>query len=188
MTTITVVLGTARHGNYSGAIAHLIADMVRKEADVVVHEVCASEEVRTLYTLPPWGDGGTDAVPTHWQKIAEESDGFIFVLPEYNRGYPGEWKLLMDTLYSEYAGKVAGLVGVSNGMFGGARVIEHVKPVLVELGLVVLRGALHVPHVETALAEGAFVDSAQHERTGAFVHRVVAESARQRRVRYTTVI
>jgi NAD(P)H-dependent FMN reductase len=57
-------------------------------------------------------------------------------VPEYNHGYPGLLKHALDMNLKEYIHKAVGLCGVSAGAFGGTRVIEHLLPVMRELGLV----------------------------------------------------
>src|SRR4029077_5315120 len=69
--------------------------------------------------------------------IIERCDGLIIVTPEYNHGYPGLLKHALDMCLKEYIHKVVGLGGVSAGPFGGSRVIEHLVPVVRELGLAV---------------------------------------------------
>src|SRR5580658_3206161 len=53
------------------------------------------------------------APPSVGQFVAEmgRADGFIIVTPEYNHGYPGTVKNLMDHLYDEWNRKPFGLVG-----------------------------------------------------------------------------
>jgi NAD(P)H-dependent FMN reductase len=60
------------------------------------------------------------------------------VTPEYNHGYPGMLKHLLDTNLKEYVHKAVGICGVSAGGFGGTRVIENLLPVMRELGLVTI--------------------------------------------------
>ena len=66
------------------------------------------------------------------------ADALVIVSPEYNHGYPGLLKHVLDTNLKEYIHKAAGVVGVSAGVFGGARVIQNLIPVLRELGLVTI--------------------------------------------------
>ena len=66
------------------------------------------------------------------------ADALVLVAPEYNHGYPGLLKHVLDTNLKEYIHKAAGVVGVSAGIFGGARMIENLLPVLRELGLVAI--------------------------------------------------
>jgi hypothetical protein len=62
----------------------------------------------------------------------------VIVAPEYNHGYSGLLKHVLDSCLQEYFHKAAGIVGVSAGPFGGARVIENMLPVMRELGLVTI--------------------------------------------------
>ena len=62
----------------------------------------------------------------------------MLVVPEYNHGYPGMLKHVLDTNLKEYIHKAVGVCGVSAGGFGGVRMIENLLPVLRELGLVTI--------------------------------------------------
>lgn len=96
------------------------------------------------------------------------------MIPEYHRGYPGEWKLFIDSLEEEYRDKPAYIVGVSSGVFAGVRMAEHVKSVLVELGFTLNRTAFYVGNVETAFtAEGHFRDEAVTGRLSKFVEDII---------------
>ena len=66
------------------------------------------------------------------------ADAVVLVAPEYNRGYLGLLKHVLDTNLAEYIHKAVGVVGVSAGIFGEARMIENLLPVLRELGLVTI--------------------------------------------------
>ncbi len=52
-----------------------------------------------------------------FSKKIDEMDGFIFVIPEYNRSYPGAFKNAMDHIAPEFFGKAAAIV--SYGGNGG---------------------------------------------------------------------
>ena len=65
-----------------------------------------------------------------WSAIADAADAFIIVTPEYNHGYPGVLKNALDWLYPEFKGKPVGLVGVSDGINGGIRAVEALRPVM----------------------------------------------------------
>src|SRR5690349_12337716 len=70
-----------------------------------------------------------------WSAIADRADGFVFVSPEYNHSIPGVLKNALDWLSPEFANKPAGLVGVSDGAIGGARMIEHLRVVVENFGM-----------------------------------------------------
>ena len=60
---------------------------------------------------------------------ASRADGFIIVSPEYNHGYPGVLKMLLDMLYSQYAHKPVGICGVFSGAWGGTRMVPTAQAV-----------------------------------------------------------
>lgn len=168
---VTIVNGTARTDSKSQHVARALYEALTTVGRTV-ELISVADHVSVAATIPPWGEGGADTHPTAWQRTVEATDVFIFVLPEYNHGYPGEWKLLMDRLYSEYAGKQAYVAAVGGGAFAGARVMEHVLPVLVNFKFTVGAARLHI-NAATALDEsGTIVDPHVRERMTAFVEAV----------------
>ena len=75
----------------------------------------------------------------------------MIVAPEYNHGYPGELKLLLDSEYAAYVRKPVGLVSVSAGLIGGARMTEQLRLVVTALRMIPVSPAVHVTEVEEAL-------------------------------------
>ena len=74
------------------------------------------------------------------------ADGLIVVSPEYNHGYPGPLKEVLDSLYEEYEHKPIGICGAGGGL-GGSRAVEQLRLVAIELKLVPIREALYFPMV-----------------------------------------
>lgn len=70
--------------------------------------------------------------------MMDRADALVIVSPEYNHGYPGLLKHVLDSCLKEYIHKAGGIVGVSAGPFGGTRVIQNLLPVMRELGLVTI--------------------------------------------------
>jgi NAD(P)H-dependent FMN reductase len=104
-------------------------------------------------------DAGEAAKDPEFAEAMNRADALVIVAPEYNRGYPGLLKHVLDTNLHEYIHKAAGVVGVSSGIFGGARVIENLLPVLRELGLVTIFWDVNVNNVRARFDEGgALVD------------------------------
>jgi len=86
----------------------------------------------------PVDDAGEAVKDSAFAEKMNRADALVIVAPEYNHGYPGLLKHVLDTNLKEYIHKAAGIVGVSASVFGGARVIENLIPVLRELGLVTI--------------------------------------------------
>ena len=171
---ITVLTGTARADNASQRVTRALADALTAHTDAVT-TVAVGDVLTTAATLPPWGEGGADTNPTKWKEIVATTDRFVFVLPEYNHSYPGEWKLLMDSLFDEYKGKTAYVAAVSNGQFGGTRVMEHVLPVLVNFQFIVGNKRLHIAHVSDTVPEDGPLETVTKERLEAFAKHVATQ-------------
>jgi NAD(P)H-dependent FMN reductase len=84
----------------------------------------------------PVDDAGETIKDPRFAAAMERADAIVIVTPEYNHSFPGLLKHVLDSCLKEYIHKAAGIVGVSAGVFGGARAIENFQPVLRELGLV----------------------------------------------------
>ncbi len=74
--------------------------------------------------------------------VIDGADGFIVVTAEYNHGYPAALKNAMDHLFPEFNRKPVAFVGYGN--VGGARAIEQLRLVAVELEMAPLRHAVHI--------------------------------------------
>jgi NAD(P)H-dependent FMN reductase len=102
------------------------------------------------------------------------ADGLVLVCPEYNHGYPGALKALLDTCLKEYIHKAVGVVGVSAGPYGGTRAIEALLPVLRELGLVTIFWDVNFANVRSLFAEdGTLKDPAWSRRMGKFLNELI---------------
>src|SRR5262245_64402571 len=83
-------------------------------------------------------DAGEQIKDEAFATAMNRADGLVIVTPEYNHGYPGLLKHVLDTNLKEYIHKAVGICAVSAGGFGGTRVVENLLPVLRELGLVTI--------------------------------------------------
>lgn len=129
---IPVILGTARKGRASENVARFVFGEVQKRAGVETELI----DIRELAL--PTDDAGEQIKDAKFSATIERADGIVIVTPEYNHGYPGLLKHVLDSNLKEYIHKAVGVCGVSAGGFGGVRVIENLLPVLRELGLVTI--------------------------------------------------
>ena len=161
---IPVLLGTGRVDRASERVAKFVHSEVKKNSSIETELVDVKEFGYTV-TIPPWGAGGADEKSTQWKEVMTRADGLIIVTPEYNHGYPGELKLLLDSLYAEYEKKPVLLCGVSGGGLGGARVVDHIKQVLIELKMVPIHSALYFSNAGKLFDEkGAIKDETYAKR------------------------
>lgn len=140
-TKITLVLGTARDGRQSEKIFKHVAQLLEEHADVELTQVDVREYL-LAYTEEE-NDKSAD-----WARIADASDAFILVIPEYNRNMPGELKLLWDSAYDEYEKKPVGLITVSSGQFGGVRMLGSLMQMCNACSMYVATNTIAVPKVK----------------------------------------
>src|ERR687883_1464788 len=146
--SIPVILGTPRQGRLSEHVARVMLEQLCKREGVQT----ALVDVRTLQL--PSTDAG-EAVKDHqFSETIMHADGLIIVAPEYNHGYPGILKHVLDSNLKEYIHKPVGLCGVSAGGFGGTRVVESLLPVMRELGLVTIFWDVNVSSAGKAFDSG----------------------------------
>jgi NAD(P)H-dependent FMN reductase len=129
---IPVILGTARKGRASENVARFVFGEVQKRegVDTLLIDI--------LDLNFPNNDAGEALKHAELSETMARADGLILIVPEYNHGYPGLLKHVLDSNLKEYIHKAVGVCGVSAGGLGGTRVIENLLPVLRELGLVTI--------------------------------------------------
>jgi NAD(P)H-dependent FMN reductase len=129
---IPVILGTVRKGRATENIAKFVFEQVKKREGVESELI----DIRELNF--PANDAGEQIKDAKFSATCERADGFVIVTPEYNHGYPGMLKHVLDSNLKEYIHKAVGVCGVSAGGFGGTRGVQSLLPVLRELGLVTI--------------------------------------------------
>ncbi len=165
---IPVILGTVRQGRQSENAARFVKGEVEKREGV-------RTELIDIRELPlPVNDAGEPTKDSGFSQKMQEADGLILVVPEYNHGYPGLFKHVMDSCLKEYIHKAAGIVGVSKGPFGGSRVIEALLPVLRELGLVTIFNDVNFGSIGKVFdTSGKLIDQAFVRRTDRFLEELI---------------
>ena len=88
-------------------------------------------------------------VVRNWTAAIAESDGFVFVTPEYNHGPAAVLKNAIDWVYPEWNRKAAGFVSYGSAL--GARSVQQLRQTAIELQLAPVRSSVHIP-VATLLA------------------------------------
>ncbi|MCI0606527.1 NAD(P)H-dependent oxidoreductase [bacterium] len=165
---IPVILGTTRQGRMSEHVARFVLAEISKREGVTTQLV----DIRELPL--PNNDAGEAIKDPGFSDIANRADGFIIVAPEYNHGYPGMLKHVLDSNLKEYIHKAAGIVGVSAGPFGGTRVIQNMLPVLRELGLVTIFWDGNFSSVQNAFdSTGKLQDQAYVRRLEKFIKELI---------------
>lgn len=138
--SIPVVLGSVRPRRLSERPAHLI---VERLALLGCHAPLV--DLRAL-DLPVFGQTqDQDELPavTELKRLAAGADAMVWLTPEYNHGYTAAVKNAVDYLHSEIRRKPMAVCGLSGGGLGGARAVEQLKLVLIELHAVTIRDSVY---------------------------------------------
>ena len=148
---IAVVVGSLRKGSMNRALA-LAIEKLAPPRFTFAH--------LNLGDLPLYNqdDDANQAAPV--KRLKSEitaSQGLLFVTPEYNRSIPGVLKNAIDHAsrpygQSAFAGKPAGIIGVSVGAIGTAVAQQHLRNVLAYLDV----PTLGQPEVFIQAKEGLF--------------------------------
>ncbi|MDM0073579.1 NAD(P)H-dependent oxidoreductase [Variovorax sp. J2P1-59] len=152
-TKIAVVIGSLRKDSFNRKLALAIAHLAPEDFTF--------EHVR-IDDLPLYDqdqDGNQAPAVKRLKTEIAAADGLLFVTPEYNRSIPGVLKNALDNAsrpygQSAWAGKPAGVVGVSVGAVGTAVAQQHLRTILAYLDV----PTLGQPEVFLQNKEGMFDD------------------------------
>ncbi len=128
MSTITIISATDRPGSNALKVSNHIKEKYT--------ELGADARVVSLMDFP-LNDvaGGRYGQKIHsvesFNRPILESDGLVFVIPEYNGSFPGIFKLFIDYLPfpSAFKGMPVAFVGEAFGAFGALRAVEQAQMV-----------------------------------------------------------
>ena len=147
---IAVIIGSVRPTRAGDKPAKWIAELAKQTGDFDVELVDLVDYPLPLFDAPAsdfWAPT-PNAIAAKWQAKLSEFDGYIIVTAEYNRSVPGALKNAIDWAYKPFIKKAVGFVGY--GSVGGARAVEHLRNIVVELQAVPVRHAVHIGGAEFA--------------------------------------
>jgi NAD(P)H-dependent FMN reductase len=167
---LPVLLGTNRKKRNSVNPAKWLVGEMQKRPEIETRLFDAAD---FAFPQDDYGQEIKDLFP-EWRDTIIKADGLVIVTPEYNHGYPGALKAVLDLLLKEYIHKAVAFVGVSAGPWGGTRVIESMVPMVRELGLAVTFTDLNFATVQKTFdAEGKLLDPAFEQRAKGFLDELV---------------
>ncbi|KAF4046724.1 NADPH-dependent FMN reductase [Phytophthora infestans] len=117
-----LIVGSIRSTNNGDGLASWLMVRFNCVADSVTKLVLASNLMEDI-PLPT----GTVIDPA-WSRVVTATPAFVILTPQYNWGYPGQLKNLLDHLYKEWKNKP--VVLVTYGGHGGSKCVEQLQVVL----------------------------------------------------------
>jgi len=135
--TIAVLIGSLRKDSFNKQLAHALAKLAPQEF---------AFKAARIDDLPLYNqDDDAHQAESVLRLKAEirQADGLLFVTPEYNRSIPGVLKNAIDHAsrpygHSAFAGKAAGVIGISIGAIGTALAQQHLRNILAYLDVATL--------------------------------------------------
>ncbi|WP_026463790.1 NADPH-dependent FMN reductase [Adhaeribacter aquaticus] len=157
---ITIIAGTNRPNSNARVISDIYADLLRQRG-----ETC---QILDLINLPVdftstalYDNCGKSEGFNALNDLINNSDKFVFIVPEYNGSYPGVLKAFIDGLSfpNSLKNKKAALVGISTGTQGGAIALSHLTDVLHYIGTHVLAAKPRLMFIHKNLNEGKLTNA-----------------------------
>ncbi len=127
--SVAVIVGSLRHESSNRRLADALARLA--PANLLFEQI-------DIGNLPLFNQDAerTDCPPvSHFRAAVQHAHAVVFVTPEYNRSIPGPLKNAIDqgsrpAGQSIWAGKPAGILGISPGPLGTAPAQQHLRNVL----------------------------------------------------------
>ena len=141
---IAIIISTTRAARFGEKPAKWIHGIASQRDDMAVELVDLRDYPMPFFDEPAsnaWVPSKNEAAQ-RWQKKVAEFDGYIFVTAEYNRGVSAVLKNAIDYAYPEWNRKPAAYVGY--GSVGGARAVEQLRLINIELQMAPMRSGVHI--------------------------------------------
>ncbi len=165
---IPIILGSVREGRNSEAPAKYVLEKVKAlgiETQLVDFKQMPLPFFNSALMPVQLKGKYPDPNVQKWSEIAYNADAYVIVTPEYNHGYPAVLKNALDWLYLEFDHKPVGLVGVSDGLVAGARVIEQLRPIMENFSMFAVRETVMFPKAQNVFdADGKLLDEVYNKK------------------------
>lgn len=144
---IKVIIGSVRAGRFAEKAAKWVTGELGKQPSIEAELLDLKDYPLPFFDEPVSPsyakDGYDNETYKKWRAKIAEADGFVMVAPEYNHGYSAVLKNALDWVYYEWNRKPVGFVSYGSAL--GARAIEQLREVAVELQMAPIRHAIHIP-------------------------------------------
>jgi len=155
-----ILFGSSRRGRKGEVVANWVRENAGADErfklvdfiDLQVLNLPFFDEPLSPFSMAHKGVGYTHNVGKLWAKRVGNIDGLIIVTPEYNHGYPAVLKNALDWVGPEWVDKPVGFASYG-GASGGSRVVEQLRTVTIELGLIQVANPIHFVFFEQEFDE-----------------------------------
>jgi NAD(P)H-dependent FMN reductase len=151
---VAVIIGSTRPARICPGIAHWSREALGEDSPLL-YEVIDLADVGLPFLDERFKPALRDYEHEHtkaWSSLISGYQGFVFVFPQYNWGYPAPLKNALDFLYYEWHGKPA--TSVTYGTRGGGKGADQIHQVF---------EGLHMRPLETRLEVVITDDQVDHD-------------------------
>jgi NAD(P)H-dependent FMN reductase len=139
-----MIIGSTRPTRFADKPAEWLLNYAASRDDFTLEKLDLRD-----FDLPFFAERATNLhVPSQdprviaWQDAIRPFEGYVFVVAEYNHSITGALKNALDQAYREWVHKPFSALGY--GSTGGARAVEHLRGIAVELQMVPSKFSAHI--------------------------------------------
>lgn len=171
--SVGVILSSVREVRKGEAFATWIYNLLAARADVKPDLLDLKEFVFPGYPAAEsaamaekkYAEGSLEQ---RWRDRVAALDSFVIVTPEYSHGYPGALKNALDHIYAGWNYKPVGFVSYGFSA-SGARAVEQLRLVAVELRMIPIRDEVNLPMLTLATDDRGQPSDAFYQKRAALM-------------------
>ncbi|MCW2495658.1 NAD(P)H-dependent oxidoreductase [Jatrophihabitans sp.] len=141
---LALIIGSTRPQRFADKPADWLLEQAEQRDDLTLERLDLRD-----FDLPLFAEASSNLhMPTvdpkalAWQDAIRPYDGYVFTVAEYNHSITGALKNALDQAYVEWVRKPFSALGY--GSTGGARAVEHLRGIGVELQMVPSKFGVHI--------------------------------------------
>ena len=156
---LMIIWGSSRTGRKGDIVTDWVKNEAAKDSRFEINFVDLKELNLPFFDEPisPFSmqnlDNYTHPEGRAWAERVQAADAVIIITPEYNHAPPGVLKNALDWVGKPWIDKPVGLISYG-GAAGGARAIEQLRSITIDLGLINVANAIHFVSYEKAFTSG----------------------------------
>ena len=153
---VQIIIGSARDERQGERVARWLTDEIANTpaADEMFIEVIDLRDwPLPFFNEHPASGRLDDTLVGAWMRKVAEADAYLIVTPEFNHSFPAALKNALDYGFKSWRDKPVAFVGYGGDVVGGARAVEQLRLVAIELQMAPIRNAIYLPGVRSQFDE-----------------------------------
>lgn len=156
---LMILWGSSRDGRQGGTVVEWVKRQAAADSRLEIDFVDLKElslpffnEPLSPFSMAAAGKDYTDPAGKAWAQRVASNEAVLIVTPEYNHGPPAVLKNALDWVGPEWIDKPVAFVSYG-GASGGARMVEQLRVITIELGLIQVANPIHFVFFKNAFNE-----------------------------------